>query len=52
MRRVVQLTRLAATTDNAVLILGESGTGKDLLAHAIHASTALLTGVEMRYLPE
>jgi len=37
MRQVVQLARLAATSDNTVLILGESGTGKDLLAHAIHA---------------
>ncbi|MCC7262725.1 MAG: sigma-54-dependent Fis family transcriptional regulator [Candidatus Latescibacteria bacterium] len=39
MRWVVELARLAATTDYPVLILGESGTGKDLLAHAIHAGS-------------
>ena len=37
MQGVVELARLAATTDETVLILGETGTGKDLLAQAIHA---------------
>ena len=59
MRRVVELARLSATTDYPVLLLGESGTGKDLLARAIHAhgrraagpmvavnSARLSTGVE------
>jgi transcriptional regulator with PAS, ATPase and Fis domain len=39
MRRLVRLARLAARTDNTVLLLGESGTGKDLFARAIHAAS-------------
>jgi NtrC-family two-component system response regulator AlgB len=37
MRRVRELARLAAPSDAAVLIRGESGTGKGVLARALHA---------------
>lgn len=44
MRKVMELARMATATDHTVLILGESGTGKDLLAHAIHAHSQRRTG--------
>lgn len=36
MERVYALTHMVATRDTTVLITGESGTGKDLIAQAIH----------------
>ena len=39
MRRCLDLARVAAQTELPVLILGESGTGKTLLARAVHNSS-------------
>jgi transcriptional regulator with PAS, ATPase and Fis domain len=40
MARCLQLAALAARSNVAVVLLGETGTGKTLLAHAIHNSSA------------
>jgi len=40
MRRLFEMAARVAETDTTVLILGESGTGKDLLAQEIHARSA------------
>jgi DNA-binding NtrC family response regulator len=40
MRRVFEMADRVAPTDTTVLICGESGTGKDLLAQEIHARSA------------
>jgi transcriptional regulator with PAS, ATPase and Fis domain len=40
MARCLQLAVLAAESDVPVVLLGETGTGKTLLAHAIHNSSA------------
>ena len=39
MRRCLELARVAARTELPILILGESGTGKTMLARAIHNSS-------------
>ena len=39
MQRVYHASRLVAPRDTTVLILGESGTGKDLVARAIHTAS-------------
>lgn len=36
MQEVYRLTRLAAPTNSSVLIIGETGTGKEVIARAIH----------------
>jgi transcriptional regulator with PAS, ATPase and Fis domain len=44
MRGCLELARVAARTDLPILILGESGTGKTLLARAIHNSSRRVGG--------
>ncbi|MEO8335011.1 MAG: sigma 54-interacting transcriptional regulator [bacterium] len=44
MRRCLELARVAARTDIPVLILGESGTGKTMLARAVHMSSSRSSG--------
>jgi formate hydrogenlyase transcriptional activator len=55
MRRVFKSVELVAGTDSTVLILGETGTGKELIARAIHRlskrSRAVLVKVNCGALP-
>ncbi|HEX4638692.1 MAG TPA: sigma 54-interacting transcriptional regulator [Chthoniobacterales bacterium] len=44
MARCLRLAQLAARSDVPVVLLGETGTGKTLLAHAIHNSSARAHG--------
>ena len=56
MREVKRLARRAAQMDSTVLLLGETGTGKELLAHAVHAASpradAPFVGVNVAAIPE
>lgn len=36
LREAVEMARMASSSDSTVLLLGESGVGKELFAHAIH----------------
>lgn len=44
MQKVVERARAAANTDAAVLLVGETGTGKEMLARAIHATSRRAQG--------
>src|SRR5437868_14795167 len=44
MARCLQLASLAAKSEVPVVLLGETGTGKTLLAHAIHNSSTRADG--------
>jgi transcriptional regulator with GAF, ATPase, and Fis domain len=44
MRQVYQLTRKVAKSNASVLLLGETGTGKELIANAIHQLSQRSTG--------
>jgi len=56
MRELLQCARLAAASDASVLILGENGSGKELLARAIHAHSArsqqVFMAIDMGAIPE
>jgi PAS domain S-box-containing protein len=55
MRNVMEQVRMVARTDTPVLLLGETGTGKELLARAIHEfsdrSASILVKVNCAALP-
>jgi DNA-binding NtrC family response regulator len=44
MQRVVETASTAADSDASVLLLGETGTGKEMLAHAIHDASHRAAG--------
>jgi transcriptional regulator with GAF, ATPase, and Fis domain len=44
LRRVLDMVRMVASTDSTVLINGETGTGKELIAEAIHRSSDRSSG--------
>ncbi|MEZ6140011.1 MAG: sigma-54 dependent transcriptional regulator [Zavarzinella sp.] len=48
MREVYRMTRLAAPSDASVLLIGETGTGKELIAKAIHKRSKRSSGPYIR----
>lgn len=48
MREVYRLTRLAAPTNASVLLIGETGTGKEVIARAVHKRSPRTTGPYIR----
>lgn len=48
MRNIYRLTRRAAATSSTVLLTGETGTGKELIARAIHELSPRATGPFIR----
>ncbi|HSA94171.1 MAG TPA: sigma-54 dependent transcriptional regulator [Terriglobales bacterium] len=44
MQKVIERARAAAATNAAVLIVGETGTGKEMLARAIHGASRRVAG--------
>lgn len=48
MRSVYQMTRLAAMANSSVLLLGETGTGKELIASAVHELSDRVSGPFVR----
>ncbi len=48
MREVYRLTRLAAPTTASVLLIGETGTGKEVIARALHKRSQRATGPYIR----
>src|SRR5215211_7868035 len=48
MREVFRLTRMAAPTNASVLLIGETGTGKEVIARALHKRSQRATGPYIR----
>ena len=48
MRDVYQMTRLSAQSNSSVLLLGETGTGKELIASALHQMSDRASGPFVR----
>src|SRR4051795_1208595 len=48
MREVYRLTRMAAPTTASVLLIGETGTGKEVIARAVHKRSQRATGPYIR----
>jgi transcriptional regulator with GAF, ATPase, and Fis domain len=48
LRRVLQMVQIVAPTDGTVLINGETGTGKELIAEAIHKSSDRSNGPSVK----
>jgi two-component system, NtrC family, response regulator HydG len=48
MREVFRLTRMAAPTSASVLLIGETGTGKEVIAKALHKRSQRATGPYIR----
>src|SRR5947209_9683843 len=48
MREVYRLTRMAAPSNASVLLIGETGTGKEVIARAVHNRSQCATGPYIR----